>query len=162
MKLTPLIKPEELRARLDTCLRWCDTRRTPEALRSEELRETAEAIFPDGAATPGSAALLKPFDAFCALRARLAPRDASLGVETELSRPRAFVAFDWSQAASDDSFPPWDTWLTAAWVGEAYVLLSWVPIWAGDLVDAAMADGRAWATFDGVGWTHQGWGRRWG
>jgi hypothetical protein len=111
---------------------------------------------------------------------------ADAAVAQELARPRALVLTDWEATVWDgaaafasgglfDLFdvPGWDTWLalvelpdaSPAGRGTSPYLLSWVPLWARELVERAIAvhpvAALSWGTVTAAGIAARGWGRPW-
>lgn len=132
------------------------------------------------------------FDRFVQARRRLVGHGPSRGaiteaiVEQELGRPRCLLLADWSASVWDGTaaaqsagfvdlcdVPGWDTWLTlvdlpglaSAAGASGLCLVSWVPIWAGALVDEAIRVNPvaclSWGIVSAAGITAKGWGQSW-
>ncbi len=164
------VDPYILRASLRDVLNLADwRRRDPGNLRSTEVAHIARAAMPPWTRPedPNRFDVLYNPPAAGTFRRFLQARRASFGtcqaswsdVETELDRRYGFMACAWHLTLSDgasemasggyldgNDIPPWDTWLTEV----DHALIAWVPTWARDALDAALAANPV----DCIGWIH--------
>lgn len=161
-KYAPKYDAAALQARLDLPLEDIPSwdallSQAPAALihRSEALREAARVLTDDFSGMPETAELESFFDTRRQLLGQDPDEWAVAFARRELTRPRALLIFDPGLSLFDGtaqvgsggylgyaSCPPWDTWLlvlpSSAGGSGAPSLLSWVPEWAGDAVDAGL------------------------
>ncbi len=154
---------------------------TGKVLRAAELEEAANAVFWDKSFTPYDERFRERFAEFLRKRRQLAGDGAELADERialELRRPRSLLLSHWKNSLFDgfseiecggfvdfDDIPAWNVWLGTEEVSGAVCLVTWVPRWAGELLDHAIAVNcmscLGWAHRDGEQLRPRGWGKTW-
>ena len=172
-------------------LAWCSprlrepSRETPVArmFRSPQLEQEARQVFPNSCHTPFSEEMKTAFESFLLRRFLLGGRVAIAPQDTLslIRQPKTLLVTHWSASLfdgalspetdgflDDDAMPPWDTWMSLVPIEGSvgpYSLLSWVPPFISDDVDAAIlvdaAECLSWLVIGPDGVSLIGWGKSW-